>query len=70
MAAHEDCKPFTLYDYQIGMSPFPENFGADDLFGDINGLTRDSLLVEAVLHPLVGLPKVLVREGKGRTVLD
>jgi hypothetical protein len=63
-------EPLALWDYQPGMSPFPECLNADSLFGEIGGLSRDKIIVDAVLHPLIGLPIVLVREGKGRTILD
>jgi len=70
MSASGEDKSFMLSNYQIGMSPFPETLDANLLFGDIGGLLRDELIVDAVLHPLVGLPKVLVKEGKGKTILD
>lgn len=62
MSALKEFRPCALYDYQIGISPFKETVNGDDLFGEIAGLKRDQLIVQAVLHPLVGLPKVLVRK--------
>jgi len=70
MSASGEYKPSFLFNYQIGLSPFPETLNGDNYFGEFAGLKRKNLLVEAVLHPLVGLPKVLLKQGVGKTILD
>ncbi|MFZ5954920.1 MAG: hypothetical protein ACOYT4_00690 [Nanoarchaeota archaeon] len=58
----------TLTNYQAGKPPFPELFNSDDLFDEINGLSKEELIVEAVLHPIVGLPKVLVLDVEEKDI--
>lgn len=55
---------WVLSNYQVDKHPSLRVTGnIEHFFTEIGGKTRDKLLVDAVLHPLVGLPKVLLREA-------
>ena len=51
-----------LYNFFPGKVPFFETFYPEDKFSFACGVPGDDLRVRAVLHPLYGLPKVLLQE--------
>lgn len=57
MCASGEREQFTLYNYETGKSP---SQNLDLSF--VSRLNKDNLIVDAVLHPLIGLPKVLIKE--------
>ena len=52
---------YELHHYIPGLAPFSQIRNGDKELDTIGGLTRSQVIVEAVLHPLFGLPKVLVK---------
>ena len=51
-----------LYNFFPGHMPFFETLHPEEKFSPVCGVPVDALMVRAVLHPLYGLPKVLLQE--------